>query len=171
MKEVINRPVGVYEQTKEWMKARDKIVNSRAVTFTDPTDIILGAKPQPEDEEVKSEHSADYYADLGKEETEVKIVSKGELGLQGPHHLLKSIVNFNTDLLLKDVKDSCFGQEYDIVTKGEAFKVLRQTRGAEKKLDSMSRRQRYEREFNGKCRMVQSKHIEQMAADAEPPKN
>ena len=50
--------------------------------------------------------------------------------------MLKSIVNFNTDLLLKDVKDSCFGQEYDIVTKGAAFKVLRQTAGAEKTEES-----------------------------------
>jgi hypothetical protein len=55
----------------------------------------------------------------------MKIISKGELNLKSPHHLLKAVVNFNTDLLLKDVKDSCFGAEYDIVTKAAAFGVLR----------------------------------------------
>jgi hypothetical protein len=80
-------------------------------------------------------------------------------------------VKYNTNKLITGVKDgrtagdknkARFGQEYDTTTKGAAYKVLRNTTGLMpgKSKANVKKRQAYEREFNKKCRLVQSKHIE-----------
>ena len=43
-----------------------------------------------------------------------KVVSANTLSLRQGHVLMKSVLNFNQATVFKNLKEGCFGQEYDI---------------------------------------------------------
>ena len=59
---------------------------------------------------------------------------------------------------------------YDAVTKNLAFQKVRECDNARLTEEEKSRRQANEKEFNTKCRMETTTHIQQMMANAEMPK-
>ena len=64
------------------------------------------------------------------------------------------------------MKESCFGVNYDIETKNTAFQKVRECENARLSKEEQSRRQVDEKDFNTKCRMETTTHIQQMMANA-----
>ena len=72
---------------------------------------------------------------------------------------MKSTLNFNQELVYKNLKESCFGADYDIKTKNFAFQKVREAENVRLDSQEIERRTRDEREFNKICRMEQKTHI------------
>ena len=88
-----------------------------------------------------------------------QVVSSATLNLQHEHHLKKSVLSFNQQNVFKQMKESCFAADYDIMSKNTAFEKVREADNVRLSETVVERRVQEERDYNSKCRMEQKTHI------------
>ena len=89
-----------------------------------------------------------------------QVVSAATLNLQHEHHLKKSVLSFNQQNVFKQMKESCFAADYDIMAKNTAFEKVREADNVRLSETVVERRIQEERDYNSKCRMEQKTHIQ-----------
>lgn len=77
-----------------------------------------------------------------------KVVSAATLNLRHEHHLKKSVLQFNQQNVFKQMKESCFAADYDILTKNTAFEKVREADNVRLSQAAVEKRLAEEREYN-----------------------